>query len=182
MKRASFPSTLIIWFIVATLQLSVATTAVGETVYKKVGENGSLIFSDEPFEGAEAIDIQPVSTINLHVNTTSTAPPPAPRSRPETITYETLQVTSPLHDSTLLNTAGVGAVNVSSTPNLGDHHLYRLLLNGENKGTQTKASFPLTGLNRGAYTAVVQIVKGSGEVIKVSSPVTFYVRQHSIRH
>lgn len=181
MDRASGISTSLLFvFITFIAQLMLANAAFSTTVYKKYDANGNLVFSDEPFEGAEAIDVKPIPTIDLHlpknIPTPSTAPPPT------TATYQSLSITSPKADSSIVNTAGTGTVSVTSTPGLQDNHQYKLLINGENKGIQSSSSFAFTGLFRGAHTAVVQIVKGSGEVVKVSSPVTFYVRQHSIRH
>ncbi|OUS06740.1 hypothetical protein A9Q81_02330 [Gammaproteobacteria bacterium 42_54_T18] len=182
MDRASSISTsLLVVFIVFLAQLMLANTANSTTVYKNYDANGNLVFSDEPFEGAEAIDVKPIPTINLHlpknIPTSSTTTAPV-----TTDTYQSLDITSPVADSSIVNTAGAGTVNVTSSPGLQSDHQYKLLINGENQGTQSSNSFAITGLFRGAHTAVAQIVKGSGEVIKVSAPVTFFVRQHSIRH
>jgi len=156
-------------------------SAFSTTVYKKYDSNGNLVFSDEPFEGAEAINVKPIPTIDLHlpknIPTSNATPPPVP-----TDTYQSLSITSPKAESSIVNSAGAGTVSVTSSPGLQNDHQYKLLLNGENKGTQSSNSFVLNGLFRGAHTAVVQIVKANGEVVKVSSPITFYIRQHSIRH
>jgi hypothetical protein len=167
-------------FITLMAQLMLTNSAFSTTVYKKHDVNGNLVFSDEPFEGAEAIDLKPLPTINLHL------PKNIPTSNitkaAATVdTYQSLTITSPKADSSIVNTAGASTVTVTSSPGLQNDHQYKLLLNGENKGSQNSNSFALTDLFRGANTAVVQIVKSSGEVVKVSSPVTFYIRQHSIR-
>ncbi len=182
MVRASSISTSLFFvFSIFLAQLMLANSAFSTTVYKKYDSNGNLVFSDEPFEGAEAIDVQPVPTINLHlpknIPTSRTPTPPAAAD-----TYQSVSITSPKADSSIINTAGAGTVSVTSSPGLQNDHQYKLLINGESKGTQSSSSFALTSLFRGAHTAVVQIVKGNGEVIKVSPPITFYVRQHSIRH
>ena len=182
MVRASNINTSLLFvFTILLAQLMLANNALSTTVYKKYDSNGNLVFSDEPFEGAEAIDVQPIPTINLHLpkNIPTSNPSPSPVA---TDTYKSLSITSPKAESSIVNTAGTGTVNVTSSPGLQNDHQYKLLINGENKGTQSSNSFTLSGLFRGAHTAVVQIVKSSGEVVKVSSPVTFYVRQHSIRH
>lgn len=164
-------------------QVMLASAANSATVYKKLDENGNLVFSDEPFEGAEAIDVKPVPTINLNIPQSLSTPTPATPTTPKAVTaYQSLSITSPQADSSLVNTGGLGTVKVSSQPALQGDHQYKLLINGEHKGTQSNNSFSLDNLFRGAHTAVVQIIKSNGEVVKVSSPVTFYVRQHSIKH
>jgi len=180
-RATSISTSLLFVFTLLITQLVLANSAFSTTVYKKYDSNGNLVFSDEPFEGAEVINIKPLPTINLHLpknlpSPSSVKPPVAAD------TYQSLTITSPQADSSIVNTAGTGTVSVTSSPDLQNDHQYKLLLNGENKGSQNSNSFALTGLLRGANTAVVQIVKGNGEVIKVSSPVTFYVRQHSIRN
>lgn len=180
-RPSSISTSLLFVFTLLIAQLVLANSAFSTTVYKKYDSNGNLVFSDEPFEGAEAIDIKPLPTINLHLP--KNMPSPSSVKPPVTAdTYQSLTITSPQADSSIVNTAGAGTISVTSSPGLQNDHQYKLLLNGENKGSQNSNSFALTGLSRGANTAVVQIVKGSGEVVKVSSPVTFYVRQHSIRN
>jgi len=179
-RASSISTSLLVVFTIFLAQLMLANSAHSTTVYKKYDSNGNLVFSDEPFEGAEAIDVQPIPTINLHLpkNIPTSNTPPSPIA---TDTYKSLSITSPKAESSIVNTAGTSTLSVTSSPDLQNDHKYKLLLNGEAKGTQNSNSFALTGLFRGAHTAVVQIVKSSGEVVKVSSPVTFYVRQHSIR-
>ncbi|OUS28295.1 hypothetical protein A9Q99_12250 [Gammaproteobacteria bacterium 45_16_T64] len=164
--------------------LCISHNLYAATVYKKVDENGNLVFSDVPFDGAEVLDVPPVPTINLRVtkNPLSTITPKAPTKANVSNSYKSLEITSPINDSSLVNTAGVGTVTVSASPSLQPTHKFKLLVNGESKGTQSGSSFSLSKLYRGAHTAVVQIVSSSGEVLKVSPPSTFYVRQHSIKH
>ena len=171
-------------FLISVLQLAFISSAQSATVYKKIDEKGNLVFSDEPFEGAEKIDVQPIPTINLHLPKALPLSNNTPPARPPAISppYASLSISSPINDSSIINTGGITTVNISSTPTLQNSHQYKLLVNGENKGTQTSGSFPLSGLTRGAHTAVAQIVDSKGAAIKVSPPVTFYVRQHSIRH
>lgn len=170
------------WFCTILLSLSLSSTLSAATVYKKIDDNGNLVFSDEPFEGAEALDVPPVPTINLRVPSTPTHTPSTPTKPEPAKGYTALSITSPVNDSSLVNTGGLGTVTVSSSPALQPNHQYKLLINGESKGSQSSNRFPLTNLFRGAHTAVVQIVSDNGEVIIVSPPSTFYVRQHSIKH
>jgi len=169
--------------LILVTHLTLISNAQSATVYKKVDDKGNLVFSDEPFEGAEKIDVPPVPTINLHLP--KALPLPTRTTTTNTTTaaaYTSVTISSPKNDSAIVNTGGAITVSVNSTPTLQNDHQYKLLVNGENKGSQSGGSFSLNNISRGAHTSVVQIVDSKGEVIKVSSPVTFYVRQHSIKH
>ena len=167
----------------AVLQLMFTANTYGDTVYKSTDKNGNIVFSDEPSQNSKKVELTPITTINLHTPKQFKAYQPS-TSRLRKIKYsfyDSLKITSPLPEASLVNTGGIATINVNASPALVGNHQFRLLINDEVKGTQRSSRFSLTDVYRGSHKATVQIVSSDGKIVKESSPVTFHVHQHSIR-
>ncbi len=161
--------------VIALLSL-IALPGFSTTVYKKVKEDGTIIFSDQPFDDAQKIEVDPVPVMNI-------APVKLPEtsSEPQQETpsdYKTLAITQPAMDESFVNNGGNVTVNLQIEPPLFPAHKVQLLMNGAVKVSPgTSTSFNFSNLNRGSYTIQAQILDQNGKLIKSSQSITFHVRR-----
>lgn len=160
------------------LAFSLAATGLqAATVYKKVDENGNIIFSDTPMDDAETMEVQPVPTMKLDK---IRVPQNNKPKKPKAFSYKSVTITAPEQDEVFWNTGGSLTINVQVAPSLRDNHQIQLLLNGEKRaGPSASTSFSLSNLFRGAYNAVAQVVDEKGNVVTSSPAVTFHIKQTS---
>lgn len=154
-----------------------ATGLQAATVYKKVDENGNIIFSDTPMDDAETMDVKPVPTMKLDK---IQVPQSTPKKKKSSVSYESISITSPEQDQTFWNNGGNATIKVQLKPSLRDGHSVQLLLNGEKRaGPSASLSFSFSNLFRGSYDAVAQVVDEKGNVLISSPASTFHIKQTS---
>lgn len=159
--------------------LLISSSAHAATVYKKVDENGNLIFSDTPMDDAEAIDVPPVPTLKL--DTTPKQPAPTKKT-PKAAKYENVLITNPAQDETFVNNQGSVTIQVQVSPSLKPEHQLELLFNGVKRaGPSADTSFNFSNLDRGSYSAVAQVVDAKGKVIISSPAVSFHIKRSFVR-
>jgi hypothetical protein len=96
--------------------------------------------------------------------------------------YTELKITTPKAEEHFVNNAGQVTIGVEITPELQDGHQLNLTLNGEHRaGPTTSTSFSFSNLDRGTYTAIVNIVDKAGTIIKASTPVVFHVQRARVK-
>lgn len=156
-----------------------APTLHAATVYKKVDENGNIIFSDSPMDDSEVMDVPPVPTMKLDkIKVTPRAEPG--KKDINAVKYEALTITAPEQDATFWNNGGNVTISVQVKPALAENHRVQLLLNGEKRaGPSASTSFSLSNLFRGSYDAVAQVVDAKGNVLISSPAKTFHIKQTS---
>ncbi len=143
------------------------------TVFVTRDANGNPVFSDQAGENAEEIKIQAPQTFDA---------PPAPRFElPEVEeevetgpAYQSLEITSPAHESAFRNNAGNVTVQVSLNPALQSNHSLEILVDGRvMKRQKSLAPAVLENLDRGTHVYSAQIIEDeSGEVLQSSPPVS----------
>ncbi|KAF0808204.1 hypothetical protein A167_02712 [Alcanivorax sp. S71-1-4] len=148
--------------------------APGNRIYRMRDEQGRVIFTDTPPEGAQAQEIRP-----RQPNSMPAPPSRAPREKappaPVTAGYSTLDIVSPNHEQTFQNPHEPIPVQVNLTPPLQSGHSLRVLDNG-----QPLAEPVLTWPERGTHELRAQVLDAGGEVLKESAPVVIYVHRHSV--
>lgn len=146
----------------------------GNRIYRMRDEQGRVIFTDMPPEGAQVQEIRP-----RQPNSMPAPPPRAPREKvppePAAAGYSALDIVSPNHEQTFQNPHEPIPVQVSLTPPLQPGHRLRVLDNG-----QPLAEPVLTWPERGAHELRAQVLDADGEVLKESDTVTIYVHRHSV--
>ena len=149
------------------------------TVYKKVDEDGNIIFSDTPMDDSEVLDVPPVPTMKLDHGKRQLQPTSGSNKK-TTFKYEGVTITKPAQDEHFINNQGMVTVTVQVSPALKDNHQLQLLLNGVKRaGPGAVASFSFSNLDRGSYSAIAQVVDNKGNVVISSEAVTFHVKRAS---
>ena len=153
---------------------------VSAEVYRNVDAYGNVTYSDEPSEGAEAVEVKPVTTITL----------PKPEAVQETeklreevqregAAYESLSFAYPDNNQAFYSGSGDVQFEVRSTPGLQPGHKYEVTLHGQPVGQSTSGSITVNNVFRGTHEARVHIVDENGVQVKTGSPITFTVHRPS---
>ena len=153
---------------------------VSAEVYRNVDAYGNVTYSDEPSEGAEAVEVKPVTTITL----------PKPEAVQETeklreevqregAAYESLSFAYPDNNQAFYSGSGDVQFEVRSTPGLQPGHKYEVTLDGQPVGQSTSGSITVNNVFRGTHEARAHIVDENGVQVKTGSPITFTVHRPS---
>lgn len=158
------------------LLITASTNLVrAQDIYKKVNADGSVTFSDKPFEGALQVNISSTAgTIipsqkdsNSVLKTTKTLPEQQP----------VLTIETPKHQATIRNNSGNVNIVVNLEPKVPGRFLLRLR---DRTLESTTGSFSLTNLDRGTYPYQINFVDNKGKVIASSPTQRFYLHKNSI--
>jgi hypothetical protein len=158
------------------LLLSMSLSAA--VVYKKVNQDGTITYSDEPSEGAVKLDLAAgnsvvmPSLVSLQAKQNKTAK----TFKPAQVQYQ-LRVISPAPEQTIRSNNGKLTVVASITPNVPGQ--YQLVLNGLVKTSQTSGTFKLEAMPRGEYSVQVRFIGNSGKVLALTDMQTFYLHKAS---
>lgn len=148
--------------------------APGNRIYRMRDEQGRVIFTDTPPEGAQAQEIRP-----RQPNSMPAPPSRAPREQappaPVAAGYSTLEIVSPSPEQTFQNPHEPIPVQVNLAPPLQSGHSLRVLDNDQPLDEPV-----LTWPERGTHTLRAQVLDADGEVLKESDTVTIYVHRHSV--
>lgn len=147
-------------------------------VYRSVGKDGSVIFTDQPSEGAVKVEVKKLET----VKSLDTPPPPAstPGPQAQPALYTAVNITSPADDQAIRENAGNLNVSVSVTPRLRSNHKLVLYLDGKKYSTGTANIFNLGNIDRGTHQLRVAVVDATGHQLIDSKSVTFHMLRHSV--
>lgn len=168
--------------LVAGMVLLVAGPASAQ-VYRHVDAHGNVTFSDEPTEGAEPIEVKPVTTITL----------PKPQVVQETeklrqevqkegAVYDSVSISYPENGQAFHSGNGDIEFRLASTPGLQPGHKYELTLDGQPVGQSTSGRILVNNIFRGTHEARAYIIDEKGIQIKAGPAVTFTVHRPSLLH
>jgi hypothetical protein len=145
-------------------------------VYKRIGPDGKVYFSDQPGSDAEQIEVSPAQAISL---------PPVPQQtgaaqqkHDVSAAYSAFRVLSPTSDQGVRANDGNVTVSLSLQPKLMPGHTVLLNVDGED-GEQIKTggglSIELTNLSRGLHTVEAMVIDAQGKTLIQTGPVSFNV-------
>ncbi|RLU01857.1 DUF4124 domain-containing protein [Ketobacter sp.] len=165
--------------VILTLLALVAVPATAETVYKYKDASGNTVFTDEPTEGAEKMDVQPVPTIPAIIPKIDTAPVAAPED--DKFSYNKMTIIIPSDGEHFINNGGQVTVQVAVSPNLRNNDKVQLVFNGVPYGKPQRATtFNISNLDRGEYVAHVSAIDNHGKEVGKSDSITFYVKRSAV--
>lgn len=145
------------------------------TVYESKQTDGVPHFSDQPSLGAKAVMVTSSSTTGIPPAPNQTPSNPQAVATPQAV-YNELMITAPSNEATINSNNGDVPVSIAITPALRADDALQIVVDGKIIITQKKMT-PLTlgGVTRGTHILLVQILDGSGQIIKTSPSVTFYL-------
>ncbi len=153
-------------------------SAQAADIYRHVDADGNVAYSDQPSEGANKVEVDP---INIDAS---------PKLQPKAVVnpskdsqgpgYKALTITAPENDTTLRNASEIG-VTASLNPGLGQSHRVRFLDNGKVIAPAARnMSLMVTGLERGSHQLTAEVIDKDDQVVISSAPVSVHVHRASI--
>lgn len=179
------------WFIVF---IFIAVSAQAE-IYRSVDAEGNVVFTDEPIQGAEKIEISPSTVISPDPSITTgdaeadeilkLSPDEEAVTEPELDAVPAYQVRiiAPADDESIWVNNGNVTVSMIVEPQLDAERGDLIVLNvdGADIGeAQPSTSFQLTNLSRGTHSVSATIVDSNGAVLTSSDTVTFHLHRTSV--
>ena len=151
-------------------------------IYQTTDEQGNAVFSDEPSSGSKPVDLPPLPTYSAPKYrdpepATDASGKPGPKG------YSSLRIRQPEADATIRDNTGAVPVAVAIEPKLNQAagHRLQFLLDGQpvaDPGTQTSVTLP--NIDRGAHQVQAVVVDASGNELKRSDSVRFYLHRQSV--
>ena len=145
-------------------------------LYRHVGPNGEVYFTDQPGPDSVPVEISPV-------NVKPALPPrvtPPETEQPEatSATYKYFNILSPTEDQGVRANNGHVIINLSLQPALKPGHIIKLKMDGED-GKLIKSSESLTvdffNVSRGLHMVQAFVLDDSGNMLMHAGPVSFHV-------
>lgn len=163
---------------IAIFLLAACATA-GAEVFRQVGPDGEVSFSDTPAPGAERVNVDPAQTVTL---------PPVPqrgagmgksngKANKKQVPAK-FAIVEPTNGQSIRANDGKVTVSLSLQPALMPGYTIDLVVSGgggENVYSGVTLNFHLSDLSRGEHTLVARLKNGRGEQVVEAGPVTFYV-------
>ena len=152
-----------------------AATASPTTIYKVVGKDGSVTYTDKPQQNAEPLAFD-VKTQNVVTAAKVTPPPPAKPAAPKP-NYRVV-IKSPAPEATIRNNLGEFTISAAQ-PGAPKAPIYRLIFDDAPLASNSSGVFKLTGIHRGAHTYKVELTNNTGKTLASSPLQTLYLHQAS---
>ena len=163
----------------ALLFLIVSFAAAAE-VYRSVGADGSVTYSDTPGPSSEKVKLPQVMIYS---------PPPLPQRKEEVkppeepLPYQQMSIVEPQPDETIWDNQGIIELVVALKPDLKVSLGHRILVtiggvpHGEPRATTT---IHIADLDRGTHKLGAQVVDVKGKVLTTARSVTVHLHRQSI--
>lgn len=155
-----------------------APTASGR-VYKSVGKDGRVIFTDAPPSDrpADIVDVKPTNTMPPHVRTSESEE--GVKEKPVAVRYTRLTVVSPSNDEFFDQEVESVMLRAELEPGLQEGHVFQLLYDGNPVGGG-EMSYTVDGVERGTHSVQAKVLDKKGQVVAESEIVRFHVRKMSL--
>lgn len=166
------------------LLVFVCATTSAQQVYRRIGPDGQVYFSDQPSPDAERIEVTPAPAIRLtpvpgQTDATTQADEGATEPQDEALPpYTDFTIASPVSEQAVRANDGNVTVRLSLQPDLMPGHRIALKVDGEDGkdvSTADAMSIELSNLSRGRHTIEARVVDDEGNELIQAGPVTFYV-------
>jgi hypothetical protein len=166
------------------LFLIFACATASAEVFRRVGPDGQVYFSDQPGPDAERIEVRPVPTVRMPTPVPeTTVQPDAGQQEEDAVAYTSFSIVSPASGEGVRANNGNVTVQMKLEPGLKSGHTIKLKVDGED-GKDMNAvdgmSVQLVSMSRGRHTVEAMVVDGEGNVLIQTEPVSFNVLRISL--
>ena len=157
-----------------------ACATASAEIFRRVGPDGQVYFSDQPSPGAERIEVQPASSVSLPPvpEQTDEAVATLDQDEPEAFVYTGFTITSPTPEEGVRANDGNVTIQLSLQPPLQPEHSIVMSVDGEDGEAMKNATSLLIGLSnlsRGRHTVDATVLNRAGEPMVRTQPVSFFV-------
>ena len=162
--------------------LAAVTLPAGAEVYRHVDKQGNVTFSDEPTEGAEAIQVKPVTTVTLPKLQDVSRPERRDQAPDGKVRYDQASFAAPQDGEAFHSGSGDIEFRVSSSPALGQGHKYEITLDGQPVAQSASGSLVVRNVYRGTHQAAVHVIDENGLRVFTGDSISFTVHRPSARN
>lgn len=162
--------------LVCLIALTASLPVHGE-IYRHTDRNGNVVYTDQPPEDAEPVELRPLNTVP--------GGPAGPNRSDErggrekapagAASYKSLQLSGVAQNDTLQNPDGPITLSASADIPLQPEHRIFFIDNGQDISAGDSDSFVIERIDRGAHTFVAEIRDANGKVLVSSEPVSMQV-------
>ncbi|MFT2090364.1 DUF4124 domain-containing protein [Paraglaciecola sp. 2405UD69-4] len=165
-------------FVLGILLLCI--TASANVIYKTVKEDGTVVYTDVPTNGATSVNLSAVNSAVIPTlgNSNQSAQTVQPINKPEKKIKYLVNILKPSAEQTIRNNAGEVSVKAQVTPKITG--MFKLFLNNQFVSSNSNGAFTLENLNRGAHNIEVKFFNKSGKILASSEVQTFYLHKTSV--
>ena len=160
------------------LLLVFACATANSQIFRRIGPDGQVYFSDQPGPDAERVDVTPAQAISLPPVAEQTEPVAAATQGDAIVAYTGFSITSPTSDQGVRANDGNVTVHLSLQPALQSGHMIVLNVDGEDGKSINSSSglmVELNNLSRGQHTVMATVIDEDGNILIKTEPVTFQV-------
>ena len=156
-------------------EASTAPSSSTTTIYKVVGKDGSVTFTDKPQQNAEPLAFDDKTQ---NVVTAAKVPPPPPLKPDAPKPSYRVVIKSPAPEATIRNNLGELTISAAQT-GAPKAPIYRLIFDNAPFASNSSGVFKLSGVHRGAHTYKVELTNNTGKTLASSPEQTLYLHQAS---
>lgn len=153
-------------------------TKNSEKVYKTIGPDGEVIYSDKPSPDSKEMEVPAGSAYKPVAPPAGFTPYKTPEKtkRQAPAIENSVTITAPKNDQAFWSGNGELTVSVSLGSELGPEQQLQYLIDGKTVYTGTATSHTLSNIFRGTHVVKVRITDSTGNSI-TSQPVTFHMQR-----
>ena len=161
--------------------MCLAPAVAAADIYRYVDDDGNVVFTDEPREGAERIEsAEPESSYQFHRPQSRPTQPADDDDGDDEAAYTDVRIVQPEDEGTVRDNQGYVEVAVSVDPQLQPGHAVQFVLDGEPQGSPDRSlTRRLADVHRGEHQVRARILDRDGNSVAESDSVTFYMHQAS---
>lgn len=165
----------LIYLLILLSLITSLKAAEQKKLYKRIDSNGKVYYSDTPQEGAEEVQIKPLSTTEIKA-TPLIKIKKAPVEDVKPDFYQNLSIISPADDTEIRNNAAQATLTASVQPAVDKEHRVQFFIDGKQVSQDSQAlTITVNELDYGTHIAQVKIVDAEGTVLKTSAQSKFYL-------
>ena len=155
------------------------STSIQSQVYRSVDKDGNVVYSDEPSQGAQEVEVKELET----VRSLELPSQPDSRKKPEPApAYSHIEIINPADDTPLRDNAGNVEVIISLAPELRNGHSMVLYLDGQEYAKGRLTSFKLENIDRGTHQLRASVVDAQDRQQIATKTTTFHLQRFSAQH
>lgn len=170
--------------LVALLLVLACGTASAE-IFRRIGPDGEVYFSDRAGPDAVRMEVGPAQTLSMPTARPETAAPAADDGQQTPgSSYAQFNIVKPSHDQGVRANDGSVTVYLAIQPPLKAGHMIVLNVDGED-GEKIHSgdtlNFNLSNMSRGRHSVAAKVVDEQGNGLIETGPVGFYVLRTALR-
>lgn len=166
-----------------TFFLIVACATASAEIFRRIGPDGEVYFSDRPAPDAARVEVGPAQTIRLpaaapRTATAETAAASDGGEQSGSPAYAQFSIVKPSHNQGVRANDGSVTIYLELQPPLKPGHTIELSVDGQD-GEKIRAgdtlNFNLSDMSRGRHYVAAKVVDEQGKELIETGPVGFYV-------